>query len=139
MKWHYHDITVIDDRNAVDVDRVHALLQQSYWASERSKKLIAESLEHSLCFSVLQAGKQIGFARVVSDYAVFSWIADVMIDPHYRGQGIGKFLMQCITNHPAIKHTTQTLCTRDAHGLYEQYGFAREEFMRKRPVTALMS
>ena len=134
MEWQYHDITIVDDYAAVDVDAVYALLQQSYWANERSKDVIARSLEHSICFSVLKDGGQIGFARVVTDYAVFSWIADVIIDPRHRGQGIGKFLMRCVTEHPAIKHTTQTLATRDAHGLYEQYGFTRNEFMRKRPA-----
>jgi GNAT superfamily N-acetyltransferase len=133
MEWHYKGMTIVDDKTVVDVDVVHALLQQSYWANERPKEMIARSLEHSLCFSVLKDGGQIGFARVVTDYAVFSWIADVIIDPRFRGQGIGKFLMQCVTEHPAIKHTMQTLCTKDAHGLYERYGFMRNEFMRKRP------
>ncbi len=134
MKWHYNDITVVDEREAVDVDVICALLQQCYWADQRPKDLIAQSLGQSLCFSVLKDTKQIGFARVVTDYAVFSWIADVVIDSHYRGQGVGKFLMQCVTGHPAIKDTTQTLRTRDAHGLYEQYGFLRSEFMLKRPI-----
>lgn len=133
MEWFYNGMTIVDDSTAVDVDVVYALLQQSYWANERPKEMISRSLEHSLCFSVLKDGGQIGFARVVTDYAVFSWIADVIIDPRFRGQGIGKFLMRCVTEHPAIKDTTQTLCTRDAYGLYAQYGFMRGEFMRKRP------
>lgn len=133
MEWRHDDLTVVDDRNAVDLEVVHGLLQHSYWAQGRPKEVVAKSLEHSLCFSVLKDGKQIGFARVVTDYAVFAWIADVMIAPEHRGHGAGKFLMQCVTEHPDVKHTMQILCTRDAHGLYEKYGFVRDDCMRKRP------
>jgi N-acetylglutamate synthase-like GNAT family acetyltransferase len=133
MKWQHHDITILDEQDAVDIHVVHALLQQSYWANTRSKDILRQAIANSLCFSVLKDGKQIGFARAVTDYATFSWIADVIIDPQYRSRGAGKFLMECIMTHPAISHTTQTLCTRDAHGLYQRYGFKCAEFMRKRP------
>ena len=133
MEWQENGITIVDDRNAVDTEFVCDLLRNTYWAKERSREAMKRSFGQSLCFSVFQQNQQIGFGRVVSDYATFSWIADVIIDSRFRGQGTGKFLMRCITEHPSIKHTTQTLATRDAHGLYEQFGFVRQEFMRKEP------
>lgn len=133
MQWQRGDIVITDDRTAVDPVTVHQLLQNSYWATARSLDTILTTIERSLCFTVLKDGRQVGFARVVTDYTTFAWIADVIVAPEVRGQGIGKFLVQCITDHPALAATTQTLRTRDAHGLYEQFGFRRTEFMvRKR-------
>ena len=129
MNWQQNKIVVSDEREKVDLDVVHRLLKTSYWANERPKETIAKSIENSLCFSMFRDDRQIGFARVVTDFTTFSWIADVIIDPQFRGQGLGKFLMRCITEHPAIATTKQSLRTKDAHGLYEQYGFTRTEFM----------
>ena len=135
MNWQNDDIVVYDTREKVDLDAVHSLLKGSYWAAERSKETIDKSIEHSLCFSMFRDGQQIGFARVVTDFATFSWIADVIVDPQFRGQGLGKFLMRCITEHQAIAATKQSLRTKDAHGLYEQFGFARTEFMIRKTNT----
>jgi GNAT superfamily N-acetyltransferase len=129
MRWQWNGITIVDDRSQVDFEAVYNLLKDAYWTKGRSKETMAQAFEHSLCFSVFKDDKQIGFARVVTDYAVFSWIADVIIDPRFRGQGIGKFLMQCVTEHPAITSIIQTLRTRDAYGLYEKFNFERSEFM----------
>jgi GNAT superfamily N-acetyltransferase len=129
MKWQRNGVTIVDDRSQLDLEVVYNLLKDAYWTKGRSKEIMAQAFEYSLCFSVFKDNQQIGFARVVTDYATFSWIADVIIDPRFRGQGIGKFLMQCVTEHPAITSITQTLRTRDAHGLYEQFHFERSEFM----------
>ena len=129
MQWQRNGVVIVDDSSQVDLDVVYDLLKKTYWAKDRSKETIAKTIENSLCFSVFKNDKQIGFARVVTDFATFSWIADVIIEPRFRRQGIGKFLMQCVTEHPAIKSTTQTLRTRDAHGLYEKFNFERSEFM----------
>jgi GNAT superfamily N-acetyltransferase len=129
MQWQRNGMIIVDDSSQVDLDVVYDLLKKTYWAKDRSKETIAKTIENSLCFSVFKNDKQIGFARVVTDFATFSWIADVIIEPRFRRQGIGKFLMQCVTEHPAIKSTTQTLRTRDAHGLYEKFNFERSEFM----------
>jgi GNAT superfamily N-acetyltransferase len=131
MQWQQNGIVIFDEREKVDLDVVHNLLKTSYWAENRPKETIARSIENSLCFSMFKTERQIGFARVVTDFATFSWIADVMIAPQFRGQGLGKFLMRCVTEHPAIAGVKQTLRTRDAHGLYEQYGFTRTEFMMR--------
>ena len=129
MQWQRNGMIIVDDSSQVDLDVVYDLLKKTYWAKDRSKETIAKTIENSLCFSVFKNDKQIGFARVVTDFATFSWIAEVIIEPRFRRQGIGKFLMQCVTQHPAIKSTTQTLRTRDAHGLYEKFNFERSEFM----------
>jgi GNAT superfamily N-acetyltransferase len=132
VEWQRNGIRIVDEKDLVDPDAVYNLLKESYWANNRSKETIARSFEHSICFSVLKDSRQIGFARVVTDYVLFAWIADVIIDPQFRGQGIGKFLMQSITGHPAIATTMQLLRTRDAHGLYEQFDFQRNECMVRR-------
>lgn len=135
MQWEQNGIIITDDKTQANLDAVYGLLQQSYWANTRSKETIAKTLEHSLCFVALKDGQQIGFARAVSDYTTFTWIADVIVDPQFRGQGIGKFLMRCVTEHPAIAATKQVLATKDAHGLYEQFNFARKECMWRDPKT----
>lgn len=129
MRWEEHGIVIVDDRQRVNLDVVQQLLHDAYWAKGRSREAIAITIEHSLCFVVLKDDRQIGFARIISDLAVFSWIADVIIAPHFRGQGLGKFLMRCIMAHPALQGTHLGLRTNDAHGLYEQFGFVRSEFM----------
>jgi len=131
MVWTQSDYVVTDDKSKVDVDRVHKLLTATYWATSRSRETVLKTVDHSICFSLLHNGVQIGFARVVTDYAVFAWIADVVVDPDHRGKGLGKFLFGCIQNHPDIPKSTQVLRTRDAHDLYAKFGFTVDEFMKK--------
>ena len=131
MEWVYHNYTVTDDRSAVDLDVVHSLLSTSYWAAGRPRELVEKAVENSLCFSVLLEGRQVGFARVVTDHAVFAWIADVIIDPDHRGRGLGIFLMQCIEGHPEVPPSVQMLRTKDAHGLYEKFGFRSGQVLLK--------
>ena len=94
-------------------------------------------IEKSLCFGLFLRGAQIGFGRAVTDYAVFSWIADLVIDSKYRGQGLGKWMMHCMVAHPAISGTQMVLQTRDAHALYEKFGFSRNPALMSTPVTGL--
>lgn len=127
------DYYITDDRSAVDLDVVEALLRGSYWAADRPRAAIETSLANSTCFSVLHQGQQVGFARVVTDHAAFAWIADVMIAEAHRGWGLGKWLVQCVLEHPCVANTSlQLLRTRDAHGLYERFGFERVESMSRR-------
>jgi GNAT superfamily N-acetyltransferase len=121
------------DQALIDVDAVHRLLQGSYWAENRPKEAIQESITNSICFGVyLRADRtQIGFARVVTDKATFSWICDVIVDDAHRGKGIGKALMSAVMEHPYVRSTMNLLATRDAHGLYERFGFVRREMMRR--------
>ncbi|MDZ7608756.1 MAG: GNAT family N-acetyltransferase [Cyclobacteriaceae bacterium] len=114
------------NKSELDVAVIHHFLStQSYWAKGRSLETVKKSIENSLCFGVYHGSKQVGFARVVSDYAIFAWIMDVFILPEYRGQGLGKALMQSITTHDKLQNLQRWgLGTEDAHGLYAQFGFA---------------
>lgn len=121
--------TISDDRQLLDLNTICTLLQSSYWASERSKEQISKSMKHSLCFGIYGSTGQVGFMRVVTDCTVISWVCDVIIHPHHRGAGLGKWIMQYLLAHPEVRHTKMLLGTRDAHGLYEQFGFERREMM----------
>lgn len=103
---------------------VHAFLQRSYWAAGIPAETVARSLENSLVFAIFDGIRQVGLARVISDYATFAYIGDVFIDEAYRGRGLSKWLMKTITEHPALQGLRRwMLLTADAHGLYEQFGF----------------
>lgn len=82
-------------------------------------------VKHSVCFLLLQDSELIGFGRAVTDYTVFTWVADLVVDKRFRHRGLGKWMMSCIVEHPAIKKTQMVLQTRDAHALYERYGSLR--------------
>lgn len=114
-----------DDRSRLDVDAIHDFLSnESYWAGNRSRKQTETAIENSICFGVYHADRQIGFARVVSDKATFAYLGDVYILDEYRGQGLSKWLMQVIVDHPELQGLRRwVLATKDAHGLYEKYGF----------------
>jgi len=116
------------DRDRLDRDAVHGSLTESYWAREISREVVLRSIENSLCFGVYGDGKQVGFARVISDYATYAYIADVFVLESYRGHGLGKWLMECIMHHPLLQGLRRwSLATMDAHGLYSKFGFSRLE------------
>lgn len=118
-----------DNKELLDIEAVYKMLSESYWASIRTKKTIEKSIENSLCFGIYIDEKQVGFTRVVTDGATFSWICDVIINQAYRGEGLGKWMMSHVVVHDKIKNTRQLLATKDAHGLYEKYGFLPKECM----------
>ena len=112
------------DQARLDVSLVHAFLGDSYWAKGRSRETLERSIRNSLCFGVYAANKQIAFARVVTDRAVFAYLADVFVVPEFRGRGVSKLLMRAILAHPDLQTLRSFLLgTRDAHGLYSQFGF----------------
>lgn len=114
------------ERDRLDIQMIHQFLsERSYWAIGRSLETVRQSIENSLCFGVYDAsGKQLGFARVATDYAVFGWLMDVFVLEDFRGKGLGKLLIKEVTEHPALKNLRRIgLGTADAHGLYQQYGF----------------
>jgi GNAT superfamily N-acetyltransferase len=112
------------DRERIDVALVHAFLRESYWARGRTRETVERSIENSLCFAVYAADRQIAFARVISDRAVFAYLCDVFVIPEFRGRGIAKLLMRAILAHPELQNLRSFLLgTRDAHTLYEQFGF----------------
>ena len=119
-------IEVSTDRARQDVDAIHAYLTRSYWAEGVTRERVAKSLERSLCFGLFDGARQIGFARVVTDSATFAYLADVYVLEEYRGQGLGKRLVDAVRAHPDLADLRRfVLWTRDAHGLYEQFGFQR--------------
>jgi len=121
-----------DDKDLIDIDAVYSMLSKSYWASDRAKETVKKSIENSLCFGVYLGGEQIGFTRVVTDEAVFSWVCDVIIRSDYRGKGLGKWMVGCVVEHEKIRNTAQLLATKDAHELYKKFGFQQKECMVKK-------
>jgi len=119
------EVEITTDQSRVDVDVVHNFLSQSaYWALGRPRATVERSIRNSLCFSVFCDGEQVGFARVVSDRAVFAYLMDVFILQPWRGQGLSKALMASILAHPDLQGLKLFLLrTSDAHGLYAQFGF----------------
>lgn len=121
-------LTVSTDKQRLDVPAIRNFLSQSYWAKGIPLAIVQRSIEHSLCFGVYDGSRQIGFARVISDFATFAYLADVYIDEAFRGKGLGKKLIACIMSHEQLQGLRRwMLATQDAHGLYEQYGFVRAQ------------
>jgi GNAT superfamily N-acetyltransferase len=116
---------VSTDPAALDAAAIHAFLaSSSYWAAEIPFPLVRRSLEHSLCFGLYEGDSQVGLARVISDFATFAYLCDVYILPEHRGHGLGVWLMECVTTHPALQGLRRfMLATRDAHELYRRFGF----------------
>jgi len=124
-EWKRGEFLISTDQQRLNIPFVHEFLSsQSYWAKGRSRELVERSIDNSLSFGVFHDNEQIGFARVVTDYATFAWLADVFIIDTYRGQGLGRWLVEVITSHPQLQGFRRwLLATRDAHELYRQVGF----------------
>ena len=138
-EWRRGEFLVSTDRARLDVHVIHGFLTNSYWAKGISRDLVTRSLEHSLCFGIYDEigsrvpgsanaarpeAPQVGFCRVVTDLATVAYLGDVFVLKTYRGRGLSKFLMECVTQHPALQGLRRwILLTRDAHGLYQQFGF----------------
>lgn len=119
------EFQVTTDRNRLNVEIIHAFLAgQSYWAKGIPRAVVEKSIQHSLCFGVFRGPEQVGFARIVSDLATVAYLGDVFVLPEFRGRGLSKWLMECITSHPGLTHLRRwILLTADAHGLYSHFGF----------------
>jgi GNAT superfamily N-acetyltransferase len=118
-------ITISTDKSRLDVDRIHRFLsEESYWAKNIPRATVDRSIEHSICFGAYDGDAQVGFARVVTDHAVFAYIGDVFVLESHRGRGVSKQLMDAIRSHADLQGLRRWhLLTRDAHALYAQYGF----------------
>lgn len=125
------------DKDRLDIEMVHDFLaRQSYWAKGIPRLTVEESIRNSLCFGLFDAREQIGFARVISDFATVAYLGDVFILPGFRGRGLSKWLMECVCSHPSLQNLRRwMLVTGDAHGLYEGFGFTElahpESFMER--------
>ena len=135
MNFERDSFLVSTDPGLLDMEFLCRGLNGTYWAAARPREVIEESIRNSLCFGVYEkeSKQQVGFARVVTDRITFSWVCDVFITDSYRKHGLGKWLMACVVEHPDVKRTFSVLGTKDAHGLYEKYGFARTELMKRLP------
>jgi len=133
MEIRKDNLLISDDKTKINHDKVYQLLQNSYWASKRSRQAIEISIDNSICFGLYLDNKMIGFARALTDKTVSSWLYDIIIDKQYRGQGLGKWFFDNIIMHKDLMNTKIYLTTRDAQGLYRKYGFKQKEAMVKSP------
>lgn len=122
--WSSGDFEISTDPARIDLSAVHGFLTNSYWARGIPLETVRRSLQHSICFGVYKGKQQAGFARVITDRATFGYLADVFVLDEFRGNGLSRWLMQCIVEHPELQGLRRwCLVTRDAHGLYEKFGF----------------
>ncbi len=119
------EIEVSTDPDRLVVDLIYRwLAEESYWAQGMPRDVALRAIANSINFGVFADGRQVGFARVVTDRATFAWLADVFVDEAYRGRGCGKAVVAAVLAHPELQGLRRwMLATRDAHGLYAQYGF----------------
>lgn len=125
--WKRGEYTVSTDQSLLDIDLIHDFISNhSYWGTGRAREVVRRSIENSLAFGVYHNEQQVGFARIVTDYATFAWVADVFVVPEHRGRGLSKWLMEVIIGHPNLQGFRRwVLATKDAQGLYEQFGFIK--------------
>ena len=118
------EFEISTDTARLDLEVIHGFLRTSYWAEGRARSVVERSIRNSLCFGAYLAERQVAFARVVSDRAVFAYLMDVFVVPEFRGQGISKAMRRAVLDHPDLQGLRVFLLgTRDAHGLYAQFGF----------------
>ncbi len=124
VEYHRNTYVISTDKTKLNIPLIHSFLDQlSYWAQGRSVAVVEKSMKHSLCFGVYADAEQVGFARLVTDYATFAWLCDVFIVDAHRGNGLSKWLVECVTAHPELENIRRfVLATRDAHELYRRYG-----------------
>ncbi|WDE05912.1 GNAT family N-acetyltransferase [Thalassomonas viridans] len=118
-------VRLSNQADEMQLDVIYGYLTRSYWAEGITKARVKKSLDNSLCFGAFSGKRQIAFARVITDKASFAYLADVFVLEPYRGLGISKQLMSEVMRHPELQNLRRfMLCTADAHGLYQQFGFS---------------
>ena len=127
-EWTRGEYTISTDRKRLDLDIIHGFLIGSYWAEDRARERVAESIDHSLPFGLYHREEQVGFARVLTDYVVLAFLADVFVLETHRGRGLGAWLVEVVTSLPELRPIRRWLLgTRDAHDLYRKFGFGEPE------------
>lgn len=124
MEWQRGAFSISTDRQKLDRSMIHEFLHDSYWARGISRELVERSIDHALCFGLYEREKQVGFARIITDYATFAYLADVFILESYRGRGLATWLVEVILGHPDLQGLRRwMLVTKDAQTLYRKVGF----------------
>jgi N-acetylglutamate synthase-like GNAT family acetyltransferase len=124
LEAHRDRFIISTDPARLDIDRIADMLSRAYWAVGRPRERTERAIRNSLVFGVYESDRQIGVARVVTDYSIFAYLCDVFILEDYRAHGLGKWLIQTILEHPELREMRRwVLVTRDAHGLYKEFGF----------------
>jgi GNAT superfamily N-acetyltransferase len=123
-EWQRDGFTISTDPARLDLDGVYAYLAASYWARGIPRDVFERSVRHALCFGIYEGARQVGFARVVTDFATVAYVGDVFVLEPWRGKGLSRWLMETIGSHPELQGFRRwVLLTRDAHGLYRKFGF----------------
>ena len=124
IEIHKDNFTISTDPVRLDIDTICNFFTRAYWTKGRPRERTERALSNSLVFGLYDGTKQIGLARVISDYAIFAYLCDVFIHEDYRSHGLGKWLVETVMSHPDLQGLRRwTLATRDAHGLYRQFGW----------------
>jgi GNAT superfamily N-acetyltransferase len=124
-EWERDGFCISTERDQLDTDLIHMYLSESsYWARGVPREVVVRSIAGALCFGVYRQRQQVGFGRIITDYATFAYLSDVFVLDEYKGRGLGKWLVECMLAHPDVQGLRRwLLMTEDAHGLYQQYGF----------------
>jgi GNAT superfamily N-acetyltransferase len=123
-EWKRDGFLITTDPTRLDVAAIHAFLHHAYWCENIPRDTVERAVRHSLCFGLVDGAAQVGLARVVTDYATFAYLCDVYVLESHRGRGLGRWLIECVMAHPQLQGLRRfNLATRDAHGLYAQFGF----------------
>ncbi len=128
MNWQFTGYELTDEAARQDLNVVTALLRSTYWAADRPQSVMERSMRNSLCFGLFHEAVQIGFARVVSDFATVGYLCDVVIADGHRGKGVGKWMLNCILEHPQLKGCRIDLFTKDAQEFYRAFGFGPHRY-----------
>jgi GNAT superfamily N-acetyltransferase len=141
-EWRRDDYTISTERERLDLGVIHRFIsEESYWGRGRPPEVVRRAVENSFPFGIYRGGELVGFARVVTDYATFAWLADVFVLKEHRGRGLSKWLMEVILSHPELQGFRRwVLATKDAHELYRKFGFIdlhRPERWMERPDPSM--
>ena len=123
MIWEKENFKISSEKKQVNIDTLLDMLSRSYWAKDRTREDVEKSVANSLCFSLLKDQEQIGFVRILTDAMAYAIILDMIIREDFRSQRLGKWLMQCICDHPEVAPLRQVLWTGDADNFYRKGGF----------------
>jgi N-acetylglutamate synthase-like GNAT family acetyltransferase len=137
MDINFEEFTFSSNKDLISIDKICELLGESYWANHRSRETIEKSIKNSTCIGIYFKGNMVGFARIITDNATMYYLCDVIVDEKFRGKGLGKKLIEIITNMKELEGLSGILATRDAQKLYEKYGFigAPENLYMRRKET----